>query len=315
METMVNLSERHLPPELAGLPCIRAEVAYELGPGGPMPSLEGPVFDREGNFYCCRTAPKDTHVIKITPAGEQSEFHHNTSGMTVGLAFHKDGRCFATDMLDSCIHVLSPQGELLEVLRLKDGGRALRPDCMVFGDNGDLFFTDLSGHLHEPAGAVYALRAASDYQELELFLGGLCAPDGITFAPDGRSMWITEVSTNSVLRVLLGPDGNPRVAQHTPIPAYRNSGVSNVDTHAMDEKGFAYVGIMMGGRAVVLDRDDIPVANVLAPGFEEGKLIYTPNLALKHDACEGYLLASDDERAVVLRFETFALGQELYAFE
>ena len=58
----------------------------------------------------------------------------------------------------------------------------------------------------------------------------------------------------------------------------------------MDENGFIYVGIMMGGRAVILDQDGIPVANILAPGFEEGKLRYTPNLVLKQDACEGYLL-------------------------
>ena len=128
-------------------------------------------------------------------------------------------------------------------------------------------------------------------------------------------MWITEVSSNSVIRVLLDPKGNPRVAQHSPLCAYRNTSSSNVDTHVMDENGFIYVGIMMGGRAVILDQDGIPVANILAPGFEEGKLRYTPNLALKQNACEGYLLASDDDRAAVLRFEAFAPGQRLYAFE
>lgn len=52
MSKMISIPERHLPPELADLPCIRAEVAYEVAPGSLMPSLEGPVFDREGNFYC-----------------------------------------------------------------------------------------------------------------------------------------------------------------------------------------------------------------------------------------------------------------------
>ncbi len=315
MSKMISIPERHLPPELADLPCIRAEVAYEVAPGSLMPSLEGPVFDREGNFYCCHTAPGDTSVIKITPRGEQSEFYHNDVGMTVGLAFHKDGRCFASDMLSSCINILSPEGNLLDTLYIDDDGRKMRPDCMVFRENGDLCFTDLSGHLHDPSGGVYVLRADSGYEEMELFLGELCAPDGITFAPDGRSMWITEVSSNSVIRVLLDPKGNPRVAQHSPLCVYRNASSSNVDTCVMDENGFIYVGIMMGGRAVILDQDGIPVANILAPGFEEGKLRYTPNLALKQNACEGYLLASDDDRAVVLRFEAFAPGQRLYAFE
>ena len=168
---MINVSERRLPPELADLPCTRAEIAYEVAPGGPMPSLEGPVFDREGNFYCCHTAPGDTSVIKITPEGEQSEFYHNDTGMTVGLAFHKDSRCFATDMLSSCIDILSPEGELLDTLFVETDGRKMRPDCLVFRENGDLCFTDLSGHLHDPSGGVYVLRAASGYREMELFLG------------------------------------------------------------------------------------------------------------------------------------------------
>ena len=70
---------------------------------------------------------------------------------------------------------------------------------------------------------------------------------------------------------------------------------------------------MMGGRAVVLARDGIPVANILAPGSEEGKLLYTPNLALSRTDRFGYLLASDSEQAVVLRFPTFAPGQELFS--
>lgn len=173
---MVNISERRLPPEIAGLPCVRAEVAFEVAPGSPMPSLEGPVFDREGNFYCCHTAPGDTTVIKITPGGEQSEFYHNDVGMTVGLAFHKDGRCFAADMLSSCINILSPDGELLDTVSLETDGRKMRPDCMAFRENGDLCFTDLSGHLHDPSGGVYALRADSGYKEMELFWGNSAHP-------------------------------------------------------------------------------------------------------------------------------------------
>lgn len=136
MSKMISIPERHLPPELADLPCIRAEVAYEVAPGSLMPSLEGPVFDREGNFYCCHTAPGDTSVIKITPEGEQSEFYHNDVGMTVGLAFHKDGRCFTSDMLSSCINILSPEGNLLDTLYIDDDGRKMRPDSWYFARTG-----------------------------------------------------------------------------------------------------------------------------------------------------------------------------------
>lgn len=313
MLDMEITAQRHLPPELRELPCIRAEVAYTIAPGKATPSLEGPVFDREGNFYCCLTAPNDTYVKRITPEGVISDFYHSDSGMTVGLAFHQDGRCFAADMLRGCIRILSAEGQLLEELSLTDGQRRLKPDCMVFDRHGDLLFTDLSGTFRQPTGGVYRLTQASGYHELSLYVGRLASPDGITFAPDGKSLWVSECSSNSVLRFLLDGEGNPRIAQHTPLQAYRNSGASNVDTHAMDENGYLYLGIMMGGRAVVLDRDGIPVANILAPGFEEGKLLYTPNLALSRTEPFGYLLASDSERAVVLRFPALACGQKLFS--
>lgn len=313
MMDTVTITQRHLPPELRGLPCIRAEVAHVIAPGKATPSLEGPIFDRHGNFYCCLTAPNDTYVKKISLDGSISDFFHSDSGMTVGLVFHQDGRCFAADMLRNCIRILSADGKLLEELPLQYEGRKLRPDCMVFDRKGDLLFTDLSGTFRDPIGGVYRLTQDFGYHELSLYVGNLASPDGITLSPDGKSLWVSECSSNSVLRFLLDGQGEPRIAQHTPLQAYRNSGASNVDTHAMDENGYLYLGIMMGGRAVVLDRDGIPVANILAPGFEEGKLLYTPNLALSRTDRFGYLLASDSEQAVVLRFPTFAPGQELFS--
>lgn len=131
MMDTVTITQRHLPPELRGLPCIRAEVAHVIAPGKATPSLEGPIFDRHGNFYCCLTAPNDTYVKKISLDGSISDFFHSDSGMTVGLVFHQDGRCFAADMLRNCIRILSADGKLLEELPLQYEGRKLRPDCMV----------------------------------------------------------------------------------------------------------------------------------------------------------------------------------------
>lgn len=79
MMDTVTITQRHLPPELRGLPCIRAEVAHVIAPGKATPSLEGPIFDRHGNFYCCLTAPNDTYVKKISLDGSISDFFHSDS--------------------------------------------------------------------------------------------------------------------------------------------------------------------------------------------------------------------------------------------
>ena len=96
---------------------------------------------------------------------------------------------------------------------------------------------------------------------------------------------------------------------------YKNIGKPNVDTFCTDANGFMYMGIMFGGRVVVLDKEGIPVANVLVPGFEEGKLKFTPNLAIHPTKSECYMLASDEEKAVICSFETTAPSQKLFSLE
>ena len=68
--------------------------------------------------------------------------------------------------------------------------------------------------------------------------------------------------------------------------------------------------VMFGGRALVLNPDGLPIANVVVPGFENWELQYTSNLALHPFKEEAYMIASDKERAVVLSFPTLANSQK-----
>lgn len=42
MMDTVTITQRHLPPELRGLPCIRAEVAHVIAPGTAWPASRTP---------------------------------------------------------------------------------------------------------------------------------------------------------------------------------------------------------------------------------------------------------------------------------
>lgn len=309
----IKIPPRVLPPDLATLPTVVAVPKYKIADGSPVPAMEGPAFDREGNFYVCRTAPNNTVIVKITPEGVMSDFCRFDSGMSIGIAVHRDGRFFVSDMLDRCIRILSPDGEVMRCIYPKAGGEALCPDCMVFDENGDLYFTDLRGTYFSPIGGVYRLRAETGYESPELYIGGLASPNGLHFSPDHSRMWVVESSANCLNCFELEPDRTVMYRQYTPIRTYRNMGKPNLDTCNLDAAGNIYIGVMFGGRAVVLNPDGIPVMNILAPDFEGGSLQYTPNLVLKANEKEGYLLASGTGGAYICSFPTLEVSQRLYS--
>lgn len=300
----MSLQKRRLPNDLAALPCIQAEPLYRIGNGRRSPSLEGPGFDRHGNFYVCYTAPDDTTIFRIDPHGEKSVFYHSSAGMTIGFAEHPDGRLFFSDMLRGSIRVFTPSGELLREIFPRYNGRSLRVDCMQFMSSGDLWLTDLSGTAWNPVGGLYCLPAASDFADVVLLFGGLASPNGLCAASNGKTLWMVESSRNDLVRLQLNENGEIMFNQFTPMAAYHNSGRPNLDSIAIDRNGMIYAGVMFGGRAMILDLDGIPVANILVPGYEEGRLSYTPNLVLHPSGEEGYLVASDDQDAYILRFST-----------
>lgn len=303
---MIKRGKRRLPCELERLPCIQAEILYRVGDGRVSPSLEGPGFDRDGNFYVCYTSPDDTSIRRITPLGEMSEFYHVDKGMTIGFAQHPDGRLFFSDMLSGSIRVFDLEGTLLEELFPRWRGEKLRIDCMEFDGQGDLWFSDLRGTAWEPTGGIYKLTAGSGYRDIELLLGCLAAPNGLHHAPCGDVVWAVESSRNSLMRIQLDKGGAIMKNQFSPMTVYRSHGRPNLDSIQVDQAGNVYVGVMFGGRAVIFDPDGLPLANILVPGYAEGKLSYTPNLSLRTDRAEGYLVASDRENAFILRFEALA---------
>lgn len=316
MEILKNLphpANYPLPPDLATLPTIEAKVKYRLGDGKKTPSLEGPVFDKYGNFYACLTAPDATVVKKITPDGEITDFFKPGKGMTIGLAVHKDGRFFATDMMRGVIRIINPEGELLDEIEYKNAGRNLRVDCMAFDNNGDLLFTDLSGTSFDPIGAIYKATQASGYREISVYFSGLAAPNGLCYSHDESVLWVAQTGKNVLTRLILDTDGTPRASHYTQMEVYKNTGFPVLDSTRVDKNGYVYQAVMFGGRVIIFSPQGIPVANVLVPGREEGRLPYSSNLVIKSDTNEAYLVASDDKDAVILSFETFAPSALLYS--
>jgi lactonase len=310
-----TLPKRPLPPGIADLPTIEAKIKYRIADGTERPGCEGPIFDRHGNFYICHTKPDATDIKRITPEGEISDFFSYRKGMIVGLGIHKDGRIFGADLRSSGFVVLSADGKQIDFLDVRRAdGSSMMCDDLAFDRQGNLWFTDFEGDYLSPKGGVYRLSADSGYKTMtEILTDSPGTMNGISFSPEYDMIWIADTSGQRVLRILLDPDGMPVRRAFGIFSVSPPFGAYHPDSNKVDADGNLYQAMMHGGWVLVYNRYGIPIANVVAPGREDGKLLNTPNLAICPGAKEAYLCASDSDDVVVLSSPTLAAGPILYS--
>ena len=311
---------RPLPAAVAGLPCLEAELWREVCPGSELSvSLEGPIFDTAGNFYFCCNAVDPAigeKVMKITPDGEMTEFFRRPGMRITGLAVHKDGRIFGADLRGHIV-ILQPDGTCERAIPIRTPeGAFMAPDDLVFDDRGNLYFTDLRGWPGDPTGGLYRMTAESDYAGFELVLGNLCGPNGISFTPDYKALWIGESGRKCLTRIELLPDGTPNFhGGFNVIPL--SLGVGIPDSNKVDSDGNVYQAVVKSGRVAISDPNGIQLANVLIPGRDEGLHLMSSNLVIRPGTDECYCVAGGEPGnpvgAAIFRFRALAPAQELYS--
>jgi len=306
-----------LPPEVAGLPTIAPEPWLLVDPDPSAGFLEGPAFDRQGNLYVTQGAPgaPKQRILKVAPDKAVSEFWSSTTIGPTGIAIHKDGRFFMSCMTGELL-ILKPDGTHLQALRQEYGGRTLALNDLVFDKDGNVYFTDFSGNFASPVGGVYRLDASSNYTTLHLILGNLAGANGISLSPSGETLWVAETCRNGIVRIDLMPDGlTPRPLDGVTYPFYSTGGPSGPDSNKVDAKGNLYQCFNFQGRAVILNRFGVPIANVIIQGREEGRHLCTTNVALKPGTDEAYIEASGDGGAWIYKFKALAPALTLYSHQ
>ncbi len=296
-----------LPPDIAGLPTMEATPWIEIDDDPVRFGLEGPAFDTQGNFYVCQGGPSSptTRIFKVTPQKEKSIFWQSDSIRPTGLALHRDGNFFAA-CISGEIAVISPGGETVRVLYPKADGQSMRPNDLTFDRAGDLYFTDWRGSVGNAVGGVYRYEADSGYTTLTPILQGLCCPNGISFSPDERVLWIGESSRNPILRLAMDERGLLSQVARAAFHFYQCVGRPVPDSNKVDSAGNLYQGIQWGGRILILDSNGIPIANVIVPGREQGRLLMTPNLAIEPGTSKAYMVASGTDGSWIYTFKTLA---------
>ncbi len=167
--------------------------------GGPMHSfLEGPAFDRAGNFYCVDLA--HGRIFQISPDREWHLFAEY-EGKPNGLKIHRDGRIFVADAQHGILCFDPATGARQTILDSYEGAPLAGPNDLCFADNGDLYFTD-PGHSGQSdlSGRVFRIRTDGS---VDLLMHSLPYPNGLVLTPAQDALLVALTSSLQVSRMLL----------------------------------------------------------------------------------------------------------------
>lgn len=167
---------------------------------------EGPVWDANDGALLVSDIPRN--VILRWKEGEGLTLYLDRSGYTGtapftgrepgsnGLIFDGQGRLVMCQHGDRRVARREQDGSITVIADRYDGKRLNSPNDLVFGPNGDLYFTDppygLPGTFDSPSkeldfNGVY--RVAPD-GAVALLTAELSAPNGIAFSPDGGTLYV-----------------------------------------------------------------------------------------------------------------------------
>jgi gluconolactonase len=198
--------------------------------GAPTPCfLEGPSFDREGNLYVV-DVPYG-RVFRVSP-GAEVELVAEYDGEPNGLKLHRDGRIFIADFRRGLMLLDPRSGRATPLLERPDLNAFKGLNDLVFGSNGDLYFTDqgMTG-LHDPTGRLYRLRVDG---RLEVLLDNVPSPNGLVLNREETLLYLAVTRGNCVWRVPLLPGGG---VTKVGVFVQLSGGLGGPDGLALDEQG------------------------------------------------------------------------------
>jgi len=139
------------------------------------------------------------------------------------------------------------------------------------------FWIGTMGKAAEPgAGAIYRLYKG----ELRRLFADITIPNAICFAPDGRTAYFTDTTTQIVNRVALDAMGWPSAAPE-PFIDFRAEGL-NPDGAVTDAAGNLWIALWGAGRIAVYDNQgnpqstlELPAPHITCPAFAGSTLYAT----------------------------------------
>jgi lactonase len=288
-----------IPPAEHGLQTITAEYFYQIHTDKPK-HVEGLCFDRNGDLYF--TSHYEGRALKLDMKTRQTVPVFEMSGqMPTAVKIHKDGRlfiCCVGKTEKGGIYILKPDGTVLEKL-----AHGYDVDDLVFDSKGGFYFTDLSGSARNLCGGVYYVTP--DMKNILPFAAGLASPNGVALSTDESILWVTEISTGRLHRIMLHGGLSSVV--------YTFIGSVGPDSCEIDADDNLYVALYGQGRFMVFNKFGFPIGQVLLPNRDKGNNLFATHSAVAPGTHELYLCSADDfgdEGSWIFRAGAFGQGYE-----
>lgn len=287
-----------LPDELKNADGTNEWVARQpLGtPAGSL--LEGPSFDKEGNFWCVDI--QNGRVFKVTRDGV---FHliAEYDGWPNGLKFHRDGRVFIADYKHGIMLLDPVNGKVVPYLERVNVERFKGVNDLFFGANGDLFFTDqgLTG-LHDPTGRVFRVRPNG---QITCLLDNVPSPNGLVMNRDESALFVAATRGNCIWHVPFLSNGEVgKVGLFIQL-----SGAGGPDGLALDEQGRLAIAHVRLGTVWLFDRLGEPVYRI-----KSSTGTHTTNVAFGWPD-RSTLYITESESGTILKAELDVPGKLMYS--
>jgi lactonase len=311
-------SSMPLPPSETLLHQIKAEPWLSIDAGDVF--LKGMAFDRNDNLIIMAAYPGrvnrsmsgrvDRSILRVTPRKAITAVIHRHGVRMCDHAIHKDGRIFIACLTGELL-VVNPDGSDLRPIKTRWKGKPEKLSDLTFDSNGNLYVTDFTGYSGNPTGGVY--RWSSDCQSVEPLMPNLTTPNGIAFTPDEKSLWVSCSLANELFHLTLHEN---RKSVEKAAVLYRLSGPAGGDGIRVDVQGNMYLAVNFQGRVLILNKYGIPIASVLMPGRDLGKLMRTTNVVFKPGTDEVYVAASGEIcGAWIYKFQGLAEGAPLFSHQ
>jgi gluconolactonase len=205
--------------------------------------LEGPVGTEDGGLYF--TDLPANKIYRLGPDGLIS-VARKESGQANGLVVTSDGALLAAEMTDRRISKWSRTGAVTTISDRVGANRYMAPNDLIADAQGGIYFTD-PGKFGEPAGTSYVYYLPPGRKEPVVVDDQIKRPNGIVLTPDGKTLMVSDTTSDAVFAYDLQPDGtakNKRIfANLRDIPAGKDS---VADGMAVDRDGRLYVTTRTG---------------------------------------------------------------------
>lgn len=286
---------------------VFAKKLTRILPQGKEPVLfEGGAFGPEGNFFFANVfaQPGGPKVIGLDPKTKKwKSIHTDKDGVYTSTQFDAQGHLWVTDYAGK-IDVMNPDGS--DFKTTYSGKFAEASDDIAFDRQGNMFVTDTDGTPFKPTGEIALFDPQG--QNPKTFLGGLAAPNGISFTPDYSRLWVSEYQGQREL--LLTPSKDHQSLAEAQVGMHGSPGIGHFDSNVVDSAGNIYQCVNEDGKILVWNehgelQETIRIKqNLGAPEMS------ATNLAIKPGTDTAYVVVGGQAGGFVYTFKTLAKGYD-----